>query len=258
MTENESISWQDDEDYYEEMRNNRVSPLGTIPIPDRSPYEILKLYQQTGLQFYKSMNKYEITGDSGEYEFLTEAVELSKDVSGMCIEIGLRRGLGTKTIIDAVMQFCPDKTVIAVDPYGSILYKPRDHMPECRLDYTNQMKFECLAAIYDYLVDHPVDFKFYNWTDEFYFNKMSDGEVTYELETDFKKYFSMVHLDGPHGVPEVCKEIDWFSERMLPGSILVIDDITPDFLPIEKVEEHMGDRFECIKKGFKKGIWRKK
>lgn len=202
-------------------------------------------------------NKYEILGDSGEYEFLTEAVELSKEVTGMCIEIGLRRGLGTKTIIDAVRQFCPDKTVIAVDPYGSILYKPRDHMPECRLDYTNQMKYECLAAIYDYIVDHPVDFHYFCMTDAHFFSRFNDGIPIYEVEIGYKARYSMVHLDGPHGVPEVCNEIDWFSKRMLPGAILVIDDITPDFIPIEKVEAHMGDRFECVKKGMKKGIWQK-
>lgn len=198
-----------------------------------------------------------ISGDSGEYEFLTEAVNISKDVPGMCIEIGLRRGLGTKTIIDAVRQYCFDKTVVAVDPYGSILYQPREHVEPCRLDYTNQMKAETLAALWAYIAENPVDFKFYNWTDEFYFNKMEDGEVVYDLEPDFKKYFSMIHLDGPHSVEAVNKEIDWFYERMLPGATLVIDDITPDFIPIEKVEQHMGGRFECIKKGLKKGIWKK-
>lgn len=200
---------------------------------------------------------YEISGDSGEYEFLTEGVELSKEIPGMCIEIGLRRGLGTKTIIDAVREFCPGKTVVAVDPYGSILYKPRDHMPECRLDYTNQMKTETLAALWSYVAENPVSFKYFDLTDLEFFYSFYDGIPLFDIETKIESDYSFVHLDGPHGVEEVNLEIDWFVERMLPGAILVIDDITPDFIPIEKIEEHMGDRFECVKKGMKKGIWRK-
>ena len=203
-------------------------------------------------------SNYELTGDSGEYEFLTEAVELSKDVPGMCIEIGLRRGLGTKNIIDAVRQYCPDKMVIAVDPYGNILYKPRDHMEPCRLDYTNQMKAETLTALWAYVAENPIDFLYFCMTDIDFFNLFYDGIATYNQEEIVNELYSFVHLDGPHGVSEVNEEIDWFSERMLPGAILVIDDITPDFIPIEKVEEHMGDRFECIKKGLKKGLWQKK
>jgi hypothetical protein len=52
---------------------------------------------------------------------------------------------------------------------------------------------------------------------------------------------------GPHSVIAVNKEVDWFADRMISGATLVIDDITPDFIPIEKVEKHMGDRFECLK-----------
>jgi hypothetical protein len=205
----------------------------------------------------KGIEVYSIEGDSGEYEFLTEGVELSKDIPGMCIEIGVRRGLGTKTIIDAVRQFCPGKTVIAVDPYGSIPYKPRDHMPECRLDYTNQMKAETLAALWSYVAENPVSFKYFDLTDLDFFAHFNELVPIYDLVEGMEFNYSFVHLDGPHGVLEVNHEIDWFEERMLKRAILIIDDITEDFIPIEKVEEHMGDRFECVKKGMKKGIWRK-
>lgn len=199
----------------------------------------------------------EIEGDSDEYWFLTEGIELSKDIQGMCIEIGLRRGMGTKTIIDAVRQFCPDKTVIAVDPYGSLLYKPRDHMEPCRLDYTNQMKNETLAALWSYIAENPIDFHYFCSTDTQYFADRKHGVVTYDYKQGLQTLYSTVHLDGPHGVKEVNYEIDWFATRMLPGAILCIDDITPDFIPIEKVEAHMGDRFVCVKKGMKKGLWKR-
>jgi hypothetical protein len=204
------------------------------------------------------MADYNISGDSGEYEFLTEAVQMSANIEGMCVEIGLRRGMGTKTIIDAVRQYCPDKTVIAVDPYGSILYQGREHMEPCRLDYTNQMKNECLAAIYTYLVDHPCSFQFYNWTDDRFFLRMEHGVPTYELEEKLITKYSMVHLDGPHSVAAISHEIKWFSAQMDSGATLCVDDITPDFVQIEPIQElfiKLG--WEEVKLGLKKGIWKK-
>lgn len=205
------------------------------------------------------MSDYTIEGDSGEYEFLTEGVELSKDVPGMCIEIGLRRGMGTKTIIDAVRQFCPDKTVIAVDPYGSILYQVREMNEPCRLDYTNQMKNECLASLYSYLVDNPCSFQFYNWTDKRYFLRMQNGVPVYELEETLIKDYSFAHLDGPHSYNAVSNEIILLNESMKSGAVICIDDVTPDFIdikPIQKLFIELG--WNEIKMGLKKGLWQKK
>lgn len=203
-------------------------------------------------------NRTEITGDSVEYEFITEAVQLSFGVVGVCIEIGLRRGLGTKTIIDAVRAYCPEKTVIAIDPYGSILYHGREMNEPCRLDYTNQMKNECLAALYSYLVDNPCSFQFYNWTDERYFLRMEHGVPVYELDETLVTNYSFAHLDGPHTVKHVSNEIKWFNHRMLAGATIVVDDVTPDFIDIEPIKElftQLG--WELVKMGAKKGLWRK-
>lgn len=133
-------------------------------------------------------------------------------------------------------------------------------MEPCRLDYTNQMKDETLAALWGCVAQsgNPVDFHYYCMTDDRYMEKFADGIETYSLEPKLLTAYSMVHLDGPHSVIAVNKEVDWFADRMIKGATLVIDDITPDFIPIEKVEKHMGDRFECLKKGVKKGIWVRK
>lgn len=200
-----------------------------------------------------------IEGDSGEYEFLAEAVELSKGNAGPCVEIGLRRGMGTKTIIDAVRQYCPAKTVIAIDPYGSILYIGREMNEPCRLDYTNQMKNECLAAIYAYLVDNPCSFQFYNWTDERYFLRMVHGVPVYELEETLITEYSFAHLDGPHYYDAVSQEILFFNDRMQSGAVICVDDVTPDFIDIKPIQElfiRLG--WNEIKMGLKKGIWQKK
>src|SRR6184192_1340246 len=194
-----------------------------------------------------------LEGDSGEYEFLTEAVEMSKDVPGMCVEIGLRRGLGTKTIIDAVREFCPAKTVIAIDPYGSIPYIGREHMGECRLDYTNQMKADCMADIWAYVRDNPVDFKYFDMTDEEYFGRFGDYVPHYDVYVNAKFNYSMVHLDGPHTVWHICNEVAWFNKRMLEGATIVVDDVTIDFVdiaPINRMFKSIG--WELVKEGLKK------
>lgn len=204
------------------------------------------------------MVDYNISGDSGEYEFLTEAVQMSANVEGMCVEVGVRRGLGTKTIIDAIVQYRPGTTVISIDPYGSILYTGREHMGPCRLDYTNDMGKECMLALSEYVIYKPVFWKPFLMTDTFFFKSFSDGIELYELETVLCNKYAMVHLDGVHTIAAVAEEIRWFNNRMDKGAVIVIDDITPDFIdikPIQKLFTMLG--WEEVKLGLKKGIWKK-
>ena len=203
-----------------------------------------------------------LRGDSGEYELLAQGVELSKEVAGMLVEVGLREGLGTKFIIDAAVIHRPGSTVISIDPYGSILYKPRNHMPECRLDYTNEMGKQCVADLSAYVIDKPVEWQFFKLKDYVFFEKYADGVPLYNILSESLNKYAFVHLDGPHSVEAVCTEIDWFADRMDAGAIIVLDDITPDFLPLEEVEEYMGindenGRFERVVKGMKKAIYKK-
>jgi Methyltransferase domain len=201
-----------------------------------------------------------ILGDSGEYEVLAQGVELSKEIPGILCEVGVREGMGTKFIIDAAVIHRPGSTVIGIDPYGSIMYKPRDHMPECRLDYTNDMYKQLMADMSAYVLDKNVNWRLFKMTDNLFFHLFGNGITNYDLEPTVMEHYSFVHLDGPHSVEAVNHEIDWFAERMLPGAILCIDDITPDFIPLEQVEEHMGindenGRFERVLKGLKKAMY---
>ena len=45
-----------------------------------------------------------ITGDSFEYEFLDNAVKQLTDPIGVSVELGVRRGQGSKSIIDALIE----------------------------------------------------------------------------------------------------------------------------------------------------------
>lgn len=117
-------------------------------LPQETAKAIMARLHEQGIQYYTPKTYLpSIEGDSGEYELLTEAVELSKDVEGICVEIGVRMGMGTKHIIDAICEHRPGSTVIGIDPYGSILYTGREPNGPCRLDYTNEMAKRCMAAM---------------------------------------------------------------------------------------------------------------
>lgn len=200
-----------------------------------------------------------IEGDSGEYEFLTEAVELSKDVEGMCIEIGLRLGLGTKTIIDACVTHRPRTTVISIDPFGSILYQGREHMPPCRLDYTNDMYKQVMSDMSGYVLDKNVNWLMFKMTDIRFFSIANYGVELYDLEPKIVEMYAMAHLDGPHSGWALIEQCAWFSSRMKIGSTIVIDDISEDFCDIKPIQRWFkSHNWEEIKLGLKKGIWQKK
>ena len=66
-----------------------------------------------------------IEGDSSEYDLITKEINKLKfeDVVLTC-EIGLRKGLGSKIIMDAVLsKGVANYRHLAVDPYGNLNYK---------------------------------------------------------------------------------------------------------------------------------------
>lgn len=195
-------------------------------------------------------------GDSGDYEYLSEAVELAKDIDGICLEIGLRLGKGTATIIDAVSKHCPHKKMVSVDPFGSILYEGREGQI-CRLDYTNEMRNTCLKDMYPYSEQMGVKFHFIELTDDDFFDKYADGVIFYDLERIVLNKYSTVHLDGPHTVKDVKKELDFFIPRMGIGATIVFDDVTPDFYDHIQIEEYIKEKFKIVRTGNKKQIVQK-
>lgn len=191
--------------------------------------------------------------DSGEYEYITEAVQMATSVEGMLCEVGLRLGWGTKTIIDAAM---PGRTVISIDPFGSILYTGREHVGPIRLDYDNNMYKQVLADMSDYVLDKPIEWIPFKMTDEQFFEKFSDGVELYDLESTTCNKYAMVHLDGPHHYAAIFEELAFFDKRMDKGATIVLDDVTPDFIdiaPVNRLFETKG--WELVKSGLKKNIY---
>lgn len=193
--------------------------------------------------------------DSGDYHLITKGIELCKDVQGMTCEIGLRRGGGTKYILDA-LGVHGTKVHIAVDPYGNIEYEHKEG-EKVRLDYTNEMRDECLANLYAYTQQLRIPFIFFNLEDTEFFKRFGDGVPVYHLEKAIHNTYSFVHLDGPHAIEPLKTEIDFFLPRTPIGGVWCFDDIKRyyDHDVIEKILFKEG--FVEIEKGDHKGLYQK-
>lgn len=201
-----------------------------------------------------------LEGDSGEYEFLTEAVEMSKDVEGPTVEIGVRSGLGSATIMDAIVEYCPGKTHIGIDPYGSILYAMKETTEPCRLDYTNDMYKQCMVDLFNHIIGKPVEFIPLKLSDEQYFFRFNDFVPTYNLEQIRDYYYSFVHFDGPHTADSVLSEVYFFNDRTESGATFVFDDVNDIdfFYTHSKVHAWLLDNgWNHIKTGVKKALYQK-
>ena len=193
-----------------------------------------------------------ISGDSKEYEFFDEAIKLLKNPIGVSVEIGIRRGMGTKCIIDAYRKYHPRVKLkhLGIDPYGDIIYRTADSDPGMRLDYTNKMKQE---ALLDLIKEYP-EFNFINLEDSEFFKRFADGYPVYDHEKKLLTQYEMVHFDGPHDTESVMKEVNFFLDRKPKQCVYVFDDI--DTHDIDRIGEHLiWNGFKEIKKGNRKIVF---
>jgi hypothetical protein len=193
-----------------------------------------------------------ITGDSREYEFFDEAIKLLKNPIGVSVEIGVRRGMGTKCIIDAYRKYHPSIQLkhLGIDPYGNILYRTSDKDKGVRLDYTNKMKQEALLAI---IKDYP-EFNFVNLEDLEFFKRYADGYPIYDFEKNLLTQYETVHFDGPHDTESVMNEVNFFLSRRPKQCVYIFDDI--DTHDIDKIGKHLiNHSFKEFKKGERKAVY---
>ncbi len=193
-----------------------------------------------------------IEGDSKEYEFFDEAIKLLKNPIGVSVEIGVRRGMGTKCIIDAYKKYHPNTKIyhLGIDPYGNILYRTHEGNAACKLDYTNKMKQEALLAI---IKDYP-EFILINLEDTEFFKRFVDGYPVYDQEKKLLSQYETIHFDGPHDTNSVMKEVEFFINRRPKQCVYIFDDIYN--YDIKKIGEYLiYNGFKEIKKGERKAIY---
>lgn len=199
-----------------------------------------------------------IHGDSWDYHLITKGVELSKDVEGACVEIGLRMGGGTMALIDELHRLgIREKPVVAIDPYGSILYEHKEkHF--VRLDYTEDMKADCLSELYPYAKEKKVPFYFINMSDTDFFDYYEKGIPIYNVERHLINKYSFVHFDGPHSLSSIMLELDYFIMRIDKGACFCFDDVSKVdvYYDHDKIEEFLLlGGFKLIDKTDKKALY---
>lgn len=163
--------------------------------------------------------------DSENYEVLVTGVERVAPLNGMTCEIGLRKGGGTYHILDTLKRTQQQKVHLAIDPYGSIEYPEGDDGHTKRLDYTNDMRDDCLINIYLYCKMYRLPFLFFNLEDTEFFARFADGVPFYQEHKQLLTQYAFVHFDGPHTVRHVEAEIDFFHARSPIGAVWVFDDV---------------------------------
>ena len=121
----------------------------------------------------------DIEGDSYDYGLLETAVKRIKNPIGMSFEIGVRRGMGSKTIIDAYRKYHPsinDLIHIGLDPYGDLPYNFSEERKNEKANYTNLMKRETIINF----AKKYKEFHFVNLDTHEFFKRFNDGYPIYQ------------------------------------------------------------------------------
>tara|TARA_B100000282_G_scaffold125646_1_gene89641 strand:- start:6 stop:605 length:600 start_codon:yes stop_codon:yes gene_type:complete len=164
-----------------------------------------------------------IKGDSSEYHLITKHIgKLKIDRATLTCEIGLREGLGSKIIMDAVREHKPNLYKhIAIDPYNNLSYEHYDNEGSVVAGYTEEMKQKTVSYLYQ---NYP-EFDFYHMTDDYYFKTMGDGHQL-GLFNNMMLFglYKVVHFDGPHTTDAVIQELNFFIPRSETKALFIIDD----------------------------------
>ena len=166
-----------------------------------------------------------IKGDSTEYHLITEQIgKLKLDQVTLTCEIGLREGLGSKIIMDAILDSKPKLYKhIAVDPYNNLSYEHYDNEGSVVAGYTEEMKQKTVHYLYQ---NYP-EFDFFHMTDDYYFKTMGEGhQFVLNQQLVLFGLYQVVHLDGLHTTKAVIDELSFFIPRMASKGLIIIDDYT--------------------------------
>ena len=159
-----------------------------------------------------------IRGDSTDYDLLEKWTKGFDCQGYKTCEIGVREGLGSKIIMDNVIN---NYIHVGVDPYGDLVYQHCDDQP----DRTWHGFEKGVAPTYpDSMRDQMLyDFKPYRNEGRFTLCNMTDTQFMNDTEHK-NSTFSFVHFDGPHMTKDVLTEAVWFANRSAPHTRFVFDD----------------------------------
>jgi len=168
----------------------------------------------------------EFEGDAyaQNYEVMRKGAQLIKGVPGLTCEIGVRRGLGSATIMKACQDNNDKRIHIGIDPWGHIFYHGDARGPGNRADYTNSMKQIALKDLYTWCHKTEQELLIFVMTDEDFFQRFANGVPIYEEERKLVNQYAYVYFDGPHNVNSLQIEIGFFESRSPIGAVWQFDN----------------------------------
>lgn len=158
--------------------------------------------------------------DGKYYDELRLAISETKNIPGATIEIGTRRGGSSVMIMQGNLGM--NKPHISIDPYGNIDY--HDRVGIHKSDYTNHMKTQTMASLYQWAYDNNYNFIFFNLEDTEFFKRFENGVPIYEDNKRIEDKFSLVFVDGPHHTQAVLDAFEYFKDKMAIGGQIVFDN----------------------------------
>jgi len=159
-----------------------------------------------------------IRGDSTDYDLLDKWSKNFDCQGYKSCEIGVREGLGSKIIMDNVIN---NYIHVGVDPYGDLVYQHCDDQPNRQwIGYEPGVAPTYPDSMRDQML---YDFKPYRNEGRFTLCNMTDTKFMNDTEHKNSK-FAFVHFDGPHMTRDVITEAIWFANRSAPHTRFVFDD----------------------------------
>ena len=197
-----------------------------------------------------------LSTDSLEYEILEAACRSIAGVPGLTCEIGVRGGGSSRLIMETCLASGDPRVHVGIDPFGNIPYA-RAEGQVGRLDYTNAMKTETLAALYAWCHESGADFVFLCLEDTEFFRRFADGVPVYRDRKTVVNEYALVFFDGPHTLDAVRAEVEFFAPRTPPGGAWVFDDLdTYPHMPVLD-REILALGFERVEQGACKVSYRR-
>ena len=159
-----------------------------------------------------------IRGDSTDYDLLEKWTKGFDCQGYKTCEIGVREGLGSKIIMDNVVN---NYIHVGVDPYGDLEYQHCDDQADRQwIGYEPGVAPTYPDSMRDTMLH---DFKPYRNQGKFTLCNMTDTKFMNDTEHRHST-FAFVHFDGPHMTKDVLTEAIWFANRSAPHTRFVFDD----------------------------------
>lgn len=168
----------------------------------------------------------DIEGDAPleSYDLIKRYAKTIKGVEGLTCEIGVRMGLGSKSIIEGCLENDDKRTHLCIDPYGNIVTDNPIYGVPRRHDHTNERKFKCMMALGTFAFENKYNVLFLPFEDSEFYNRFADGVPVYIEEKQVINKYALVHIDGAHNYNAVAVAAKFFIARMDVNSIIIFDN----------------------------------